>query len=216
MQQGIPLVFRRPVIPVLTIDDPAAGVALARALSDGGLDVLEITLRTAAALDAVSAIASALPRVLVGVGTVNTPLDFERAAAAGARFAVSPGVTPALLEAAPQASMPWLPGAATVSESMRLLEAGIAFQKLFPAAPVGGIDYLNGIWGPLPEVTFCPTGGVSASNAPGYLQCPNVACVGGSWVAPKAAIAAGDWAQVQKVAATAASLDRTWRPDLAQ
>ena len=205
-------VLRRPVIPVLTIERVADAVPLARALVEGGLDVLEVTLRTGAALDAIAAIRTAVPSALVGAGTVNDEPAFAAAVAAGARFVVSPGATPALLEAAADSALPWLPGAATVSEVMVLADAGFGVQKLFPAEPLGGPAFLDAIRGPVPEVTFCPTGGVNGANATRYLACANVACVGGSWVAPRAALAAGDWAAVTAAARVASALERAWAP----
>lgn len=205
-------IFRCPVIPVLTVEGPASGVALAQALAEGGLDVIEVTLRTPTALDVVRAIAAELPDVLVGVGTVNRAGQFDEAKAAGAQFAVSPGATEALIDAAKTAGMPWLPGAATVSESMRLLDEGIVFQKLFPAASAGGIPYLKAVFSPVPDVVFCPTGGLNESNAADFLALANVGCVGGSWVAPSDAVAAGDWARITTLAASASSLVRQWSP----
>ena len=212
MQQGIEAIFRHPVIPVLTVEDPAKSIELARALDAGGLDVLEVTLRTAVAFECIEAIVHALPGVTVGVGTVNRPEDFERAVRVGARFAVSPGATPALIEAAAGSPIPWLPGSASVSEALRLLEHGIRYQKLFPAAVLGGVRYLDAIAAPVPEAAFCPTGGLDASNAVEYLSRPNVVCVGGSWVAPKAAVARGDWAAVTALASSASALARGYVP----
>ena len=212
MQQNIENVFRNTVIPVLTIGEPRHGVALARALADGGLDVLEVTLRTDAALEAIAAISEALPNVTVGVGTVTAPGDFERAERAGARFSVSPGATPALVEAACDSPIPWLPGSATVSEAVALLERGIRYQKLFPAATAGGVRYLDAVFAPLPGVFFCPTGGLDASNASEYLARPNVVCVGGSWVAPKAAVESADWAAITGLATHASALARAFDP----
>ncbi len=213
MQEAIEMAFRNPVIPVLTIHEPDEGVALARALARGGLDVLEVALRTDAALETVGAIVDALPQVLVGAGTVKLPNDFVRAQAAGARFAVSPGVTPALLEAATDAPLPWLPAAATISESLLLLEKGIRYQKFFPAEVLGGVRYLDAILGPVPEVLFCPTGGVNTANVGKYLAQPNVVCVGGSWVAPEELVLVQDWDTVSRLAVKAAALERTWKPE---
>jgi 2-dehydro-3-deoxyphosphogluconate aldolase/(4S)-4-hydroxy-2-oxoglutarate aldolase len=210
MTTGIELVLRRPVIPVLTVDDVEVGVQLAQALARAGLDVLEVTLRTDVALEAVRAMVAYCPDALIGVGTVNTPAQLEEAIDAGAQFAVSPGVTPRLLDAFTDAPVPWLPAAGTISESLVLLDRGWCYQKLFPANVVGGVDYLDAIRAPVPEVTFCPTGGLNAKNAPDFLARVNVACVGGSWVAPKAAVAAGDWDEVVRIASLAAGLERAW------
>jgi 2-dehydro-3-deoxyphosphogluconate aldolase/(4S)-4-hydroxy-2-oxoglutarate aldolase len=194
------------VVPVLVIEEVGAALPLARALVAGGLPILEITLRTPAALDVIEAIAGEVEGVLVGAGTVLSAGQYRAAAEAGARFVVSPGVTAAVLEAAAGSAVPLLPGAATASEVMRLLEHGYRFLKFFPAAPAGGPAYLKALAGPLPEVRFCPTGGIDASNASHYLRLPNVICVGGSWVAPANAVAAGDWPQITRLARAAAAL----------
>lgn len=199
---------RAPVIPVLTVEDAAAAAPLAEALAAGGLPVLEVTLRTEAALDAISAMAGKAG-VQVGAGTLLRPADVEAAKAAGAAFGVSPGATPELLEAARNLGLPLLPGAQTVSEVMALLERGHDMLKFFPAEPAGGVAMLKALHGPLPRATFCPTGGVSAGNATSYLALPNVVCVGGSWLAPADAVAAGDWEQIQALASQAAQLGRT-------
>lgn len=193
-----------PVIPVLVIEDPAHAVPLARALV-GGLPVLEVTLRTDCALEAISLMAR-VPGARVGAGTVLGAHDAERARAAGATFAVSPGSTPGLVAACTALDLPLLPGAATASEVMGLLEQGYRTMKLFPAGPVGGPDLLKALHGPLPQAIFCPTGGIGVQNAGAYLALPNVACVGGSWVAPKPAMAAGDWAAIEALARTACAL----------
>lgn len=195
-----------PVIPVLTLHDAAAAVPLARALVAGGLRVLEITLRTAAALPTIEAIAREVEEAVVGAGTVLSPAQYEAAARAGARFAVSPGATPALLDAAEASAVPLMAAAATPSEVMVLLERGHWFLKFFPAEPAGGVAYLRALAAPLPEARFCPTGGVDAATAPLYLDLPNVPCVGGSWVAPGDAVAAGDWARITALARAAAAL----------
>lgn len=193
-----------PVIPVLTIDRAEHAVPLARALLSGGLPVLEVTLRTEAALEAITMIAAALPEAIVGAGTVLTPDDAARAEQAGAAFLVSPGASPILFEAL--ADRPWLPGVATASEAMRAREAGLRALKFFPAETSGGAPALAALAAPLADLRFCPTGGIGAENASRYLALPNVACVGGSWVAPKAIVAAGDWAEVERLAREAASL----------
>lgn len=201
-----------PIIPVVTIVDVAHAVPLAQALVRGGIRVIEVTLRTPVAVDAIKAIAAAVPEILLGVGTVLTAADFDRAARAGATFAISPGATPALLAAAKSASIPFLPGVATPSEVMQAVEAGFDHLKFFPAAVFGGTETLKAFAGPFPAVRFCPTGGVSAESAARYLALPNVVCVGGSWLTPSAAVAAGDWAQVEQLARDAvATLTRTPR-----
>lgn len=194
------------VIPVLTIEDAATAVPLAKALTLGGLKVLEITLRTDAGLPAIRAIAEAVPDAVLGAGTVLSAAQMREAADAGCRFAVSPGATPALLEAALAADLPFLPAAATASEAMRLAEAGCLRQKIFPAEAVGGLRLLKSLGEPLPDIRFCPTGGVSAGNARDYLALRNVVCVGGSWVAPKEAVAAGDWLRIERLARDAVAL----------
>ncbi|MDQ2089105.1 bifunctional 4-hydroxy-2-oxoglutarate aldolase/2-dehydro-3-deoxy-phosphogluconate aldolase [Marimonas arenosa] len=198
---------KAPVIPVIVIDDPARAAPLAQALVAGGLPVLEVTLRTATALDAIRAMARVEGGV-VGAGTVLTPEDVAAAKAAGARFAVSPGATDRLLDACEAADLPLLPGAATATEAMRLLERGYAVQKFFPAEAAGGVPALKAIGAPLPQITFCPTGGVSPANVADYLSLHNVVCVGGSWVAPKAVIEARDWADISRLARDAATLPR--------
>ncbi len=196
-----------PVIPVLVIDDLAHARPLAEALVAGGLPVLEVTLRTPVALDAIAEMAKVEGGV-VGAGTLLTPADVEKAVAAGARFGVSPGATDTILGACEAADLPLLPGAATSSEVMRLLERGYTVQKFFPAEANGGAPALKAIGAPLPQVRFCPTGGVSLKNAPDYLGLSNTLCVGGSWVAPKDKMAAGDWAGITELAREAAALAR--------
>jgi 2-dehydro-3-deoxyphosphogluconate aldolase/(4S)-4-hydroxy-2-oxoglutarate aldolase len=195
-----------PVVPVLVIESVATALPLARALVDGGLRVLEITLRTPAALDVIRAIAAEVEGAVVGAGTVLTAGQYEDAERAGARFVVSPGATDALLAAAAASAVPFLPGAVTASEVMRLLEQGYRFLKFFPAEPAGGVAYLEALAAPLPEARFCPTGGIDAVKARTYLSLPNVLCVGGSWVAPKDALAAGDWPRITRLARAAAAL----------
>ena len=194
-----------PVIPVIVIRDAARAEGLARALVEGGTPVLEVTLRTDAALEAIRAMA-AVPGGHVGAGTVLTPDDARRARDAGATFAVSPGLTDRLADACAEIGLPLLPGAATASEMMRAMEMGYDMLKFFPAEAVGGAPALKSLAGPLPQVSFCPTGGVSPANAPAYLSLPNVACVGGSWIATDADIAAGNWDAIRSRASDAAAL----------
>ncbi|MBS0538667.1 MAG: bifunctional 4-hydroxy-2-oxoglutarate aldolase/2-dehydro-3-deoxy-phosphogluconate aldolase [Proteobacteria bacterium] len=199
---------RAPVVPVLTVERPGEAVPLARALVAGGLPVLEITLRTEAALEALKRIATEVPDAIVGAGTVLNEAQLEAAERAGARFVVSPGCTPALARAAIESGIPFLPGVQTVSEAMAAREHGFELLKFFPADMSGGIGWLKAVGAPLAGLRFCPTGGVNAETAPAYLALPNVACVGGSWVAPKDAVAAGDWARIEGLAATAAGMKR--------
>ncbi|WP_424974492.1 bifunctional 4-hydroxy-2-oxoglutarate aldolase/2-dehydro-3-deoxy-phosphogluconate aldolase [Dinoroseobacter sp. S124A] len=196
-----------PVIPVLVIHDLAHARPLAEALVAGGLPALEVTLRTPVALEAIAEMA-AVEGGVVGAGTLLTPADVAAAKAAGALFGVSPGATPTLLDAAEAADLPMLPGAATSTEVMALLERGYTVQKFFPAEANGGAPALKSIGAPLPQVSFCPTGGVSLANAPTYLGLSNTLCVGGSWVAPAALMEAGDWDGITKLAAEAAELPR--------
>ncbi|MFE4666769.1 bifunctional 4-hydroxy-2-oxoglutarate aldolase/2-dehydro-3-deoxy-phosphogluconate aldolase [Streptomyces sp. NPDC056716] len=195
-----------PVLPVVVVDDPSAAVPLARALVAGGLPAIEVTLRTPGALDAVRAIAAEVPEAVVGAGTVINPAQAEDAVAAGARFLVSPGWTDVLLASMRGSGVPFLPGVSTTSEVVALLERGVTEMKFFPAQAAGGTAYLKSLYGPLPQARFCPTGGIAAATAPGYLALPNVACVGGSWMLPKDAVAAGDWDQVTSLAREAAGL----------
>jgi 2-dehydro-3-deoxyphosphogluconate aldolase/(4S)-4-hydroxy-2-oxoglutarate aldolase len=196
-----------PVIPVLVVDDAALAGPLAEALVAGGLPALEVTLRTPAALDAIREMAKVAGGV-VGAGTLLTPADVAAAVDAGAKFGVSPGATDRLLDACEEAGLPLLPGAATATEAMALLERGYTVQKFFPAEASGGAPALKAIGAPLPQILFCPTGGVSLKNAGDYLSLPTVLCVGGSWVAPGDAVRAGDWARVTALAAEAAALPR--------
>ncbi len=196
-----------PVIPVLVIEDIDTAVPLAQALVAGGLPVLEITLRTECALHAIEAM-SKVEGAIVGAGTVLNASQMEAARGAGARFAVSPGATPTIIDAARLNDMPLLPGAQTCSEIMALLEQGYSVQKFFPAEAIGGAAALKSIAGPLPQVTFCPTGGIKPARAPDYLELPNVVCVGGSWIAPQAALAAGDWQAITELARSASGLPR--------
>lgn len=194
-----------PVIPVLVIEDEAHAVPLAEALISGGLPVLEVTLRTPAALPAIRAMRSVEGGV-VGAGTLLSPADVRAAKSAGALFGVSPGATGTLLEAAEAAELPMLPGAATASEAMALLERGYSTAKFFPAEAAGGTSTLGALAAPLPQMSFCPTGGITLGNARTYLDLPNTLCVGGSWVAPRTKIDAGDWAGIEALAREAAAL----------
>jgi 2-dehydro-3-deoxyphosphogluconate aldolase/(4S)-4-hydroxy-2-oxoglutarate aldolase len=195
-----------PVVPVVVLDDADQAVPLARALVDGGLPVIEVTLRTPAGLPAISAIASSVPEAVVGAGTVNTPGLVKAAADAGAQFLVSPGWTPTLLEAFDDSGLPALPGVSTVSEMLGLLERGRREMKFFPAEVAGGVAFLKSVASPVPEARFCPTGGIRPDTAASYLALPNVGCVGGSWLTPPDALASGDWPRIQYLAAQAAAL----------
>ena len=193
------------VIPVIAIDDPEHAAPLAKALVAGGIRVLEVTLRTAHGLGAIRAMAQ-VPGAIVGVGTLTQPEEFAAARDAGAVFGVSPGLTAALIDASKKSGLPLLPGVMTPSEVMAAREAGFRQLKLFPAVPAGGVGMLSAIGGPLPDVTFCPTGGISIDTAPQFLALKNVACVGGSWLTPKEAIKAGNWALITELARAAAAL----------
>jgi len=197
---------RAPVIPVLVIHDLNHAVPLADALVAGGLPVLEVTLRTPVGLAAIEAMRRAIPEAIVGVGTLSEPAQFAACASAGAQFGVSPGLTPALLEAHHQAGFPFLPGVMTPGELMRAREAGLRFCKLFPAQQAGGTAMLRALHSVFPDVGFCPTGGIHQDNVQEYLALPNVLCVGGSWVAPNALIQSGDWMAIRKLAQQAAAL----------
>ncbi|WP_323006904.1 bifunctional 4-hydroxy-2-oxoglutarate aldolase/2-dehydro-3-deoxy-phosphogluconate aldolase [Pseudorhodobacter sp.] len=194
-----------PVIPVLVIEDVGKAQGLAKALVAGGLPALEVTLRTPGALEAIRRMADVEGGV-VGAGTLLTPADVKAAKAAGARFGVSPGATMKLLDACAEHELPLLPGAATATEVMILLELGYSVQKFFPAEAAGGAPALKSIGGPIPQVRFCPTGGISLKNARDYLGLATVLCVGGSWVAPATMVAAADWAGITALAAEAAKL----------
>lgn len=196
-----------PVVPVLVLEDAADAAPLARALVAGGLPALEVTLRTPAALEVIREMAKVSGGV-VGAGTLLSPADVHAAKAAGAQFGVSPGATDALLAACEEADLPLLPGAATATEAMALLERGYTMQKFFPAQAAGGAPALKAIGAPLPQISFCPTGGVTPENAPAYLALTNTLCVGGSWVAPKALIKSGDWDAIQALARSASQLAR--------
>ena len=197
-----------PVVPVLVIEAVADAVPLARALVKGGLPVLEITLRTDKALDCIRAIKAEVEGAIIGAGTVLMPAQLREVEKLGSAFAVSPGAAPKLLDAAIASSVPLLPGAATASEAMALLERGYRFQKFFPAEPAGGLAYLSALASPLPQISFCPTGGITPETAPAYLALSNVITVGGSWMAPKKLIAAKDWAAIETLAREAPQLKR--------
>jgi len=196
------------VIPVVVIHDAKVAVQMARALVAGGTPAIEVTLRTPAALEAVRAIAAEVEGAMIGVGTVLGERDLKSALQAGAKFAVSPGISPRLLDAADDSELPLLPGAATASELMTLLERGYRHLKFFPAMPAGGAKLLGAWAGPLPQIRFCPTGGISLSSAPDFLALPNVLCVGGSWLTPAEMLASGDWAGIELLAREAAGLRR--------
>jgi 2-dehydro-3-deoxyphosphogluconate aldolase/(4S)-4-hydroxy-2-oxoglutarate aldolase len=199
---------KAPVVPVLTIERTADAVPLARALVRGGLVVLEITLRTGVSLEALRTIAAEVPDAIVGAGTVLNARQLDQARQAGARFAVSPGCTPALASAASREGLPFLPGVQTVSEAMALAEQGFNLLKFFPADTAGGIGWLKSMAAPLAGMRFCPTGGIGPDTAPAYLSLANVACVGGSWVAPKDSVVAHDWTHIERLAAAASNLKR--------
>ena len=204
----VAMLRRAPVVPVLTVKDVEDAVAQARALIAGGLTMLEITLRTPAAMAAVTALAKTFPEAFIGAGTIIEADQIEAAANAGARFLVSPGMTPRLLEAAVRSPVPFLPGAATASEAMALRERGFQALKFFPAEPAGGARYLASLAGPLPDLIFCPTGGIDAQTAGNYLALPNVACVGGSWMVAPGLLAAGDFGKIEQLAREASALGR--------
>ncbi len=193
------------VLPVVTLDRAEDAVPVATALLAGGIGAIEITLRTAAALDAIAAVASAVPEMLVGAGTATRAADLVRARSAGARFAVSPGLTGDLARAAHALELPLLPGVMTPSEAMIARDAGFDHLKLFPATAAGGLELLRALAGPLPKLRFCPTGGIDPSAMAGWLALPNVFCVGGSWLTPPSAIRAGDWARIELLAREAGS-----------
>ena len=204
------ILARAPVVPVLVIERLEHAAPLARALVAGGLTVLEVTLRTPAACDAIAAMRQAAPDAIVGAGTLTRPEDFAQAAKVGAQFAVTPGLTPQLAAAASAAPFPLLPGVATASEILAAKHAGYDTLKFFPAQQAGGVPMLQAFLGPFAEVRFCPTGGISRETAPTYLQLPNVLAVGGSWVAPQSLVSRGDWGAIEKLARDAAALHRTW------
>lgn len=198
-----------PVVPVIVVDDVEDAVPLAQALYNGGLKVLEITLRTPVALDAIKAMVKALPEdAVIGSGTVVKPKDLHASIDAGVKFMVSPGTSPELIEAAKQVDVPLLPGIATPTEAMNLYAHGFTHMKFFPAEAAGGVSMVKSIGGPLPQITFCPTGGINLEKAPSYLSLPNVACVGGTWLTPKNLMAEKKWDEIEELARQAASLER--------
>lgn len=201
MTTGQDLLELSPVMPVVVIDDAADAVPTARALLAGGIGVIELTLRTAAALSAIERVAAEVPDIVIGAGTVTSPDQAKQAADAGAKFLVTPGCTDAVVDACFETGLPFLPGASTVSEAMRLAERGLSALKFFPAEASGGVGYLKSIAGPLPSLKFCPTGGITVASAPSYLALPNVGCIGGSWLT-----ASLDPATIEKLAAEAAKL----------
>jgi len=208
MARGIlDILTATPVIPVIVIRRPEHAVPLAHALCDGGLKVLEVTLRSGYALESIRAIRRELPQVVLGAGTVTRPEQVDAVIDAGVEFVASPGSTSRLIEFAMLKPVELLPGIATPSEAMRLMEYGIETMKFFPAEAAGGIPMLNSMFGPLPQITFCPTGGINAALARDYLALPNVACVGGSWMVPQNLVEDGDWEQVTALAAEAAALE---------
>lgn len=196
---SLPL-FQSRVVPVIVVTDPAQAVPMAEALLAGGVDVMEITLRSAAGLAAIEAVARAVPEMQVGAGTVTRASEVAQVLAAGARFGLSPGSTPGLLAAVLAAGLPFVPGVASPSEAMAARDAGFTLMKCFPAAQLGGVEVLKAWGGPLQDLRFCPTGGVSLANMGSFLALPNVAMVGGSWLTPAAAVKAGDWAQITRLA----------------
>jgi 2-dehydro-3-deoxyphosphogluconate aldolase/(4S)-4-hydroxy-2-oxoglutarate aldolase len=202
------IVGMTPVIPVLVLGDFAHAVPLARALVQGGLRVLEITLRTPAAIGCIEAIRKAVPEAIVGVGTLTKAVDFASADRAGAQFGVTPGLTPELAAAARGARFPLLPGVMTPTEIVAARLAGFNVLKLFPAQQAGGVAMLRALGAPFPDVLFCPTGGITRDSAADYLALPNVICVGGSWVAPAAMMEAGDWTGISALARDAAALKK--------
>jgi 2-dehydro-3-deoxyphosphogluconate aldolase/(4S)-4-hydroxy-2-oxoglutarate aldolase len=199
---------RTPVLPVVTLDDPECAVPLASSLKAGGISMIEVTLRTPRSLDVIRCIAETLPDMVLGVGTIRRPEQIEPALRAGAKFLVSPGLSPALAAAAADAPVPFLPGVATVSEALAAVERGFDVLKFFPAEANGGAAALRAFAGPLPDIRFCPTGGIDAVKAVDYLSLPNVVGVGGSWIVPDAAIAARDWSRITALAIETQTLRR--------
>lgn len=202
----LPILLQQSVIPVLLIDKLSDAVPVARALVKGGLKAIEITLRTPAALDAIHAVSEDVPEAIVGAGTVLNSDHYESAETAGAKFIVSPGLTGELIDAADDSDIPLLPGAITPSELMGALEEGYQCLKFFPAMAAGGIDFVKSLASPFADVKFCPTGGITAKNAADWLKLPNVVCIGGSWVAPRKLIDAGDFDAITKLAAETTKL----------
>jgi 2-dehydro-3-deoxyphosphogluconate aldolase/(4S)-4-hydroxy-2-oxoglutarate aldolase len=203
---GSDLLELSPVMPVVVIDDADDAVPTARALLAGGIGVIELTLRTPAALAAIERVATEVPDIVIGAGTVTSPDQAKQAADAGSKFLVTPGCTDAVLDACFETGLPFLPGASTVSEAMKLAERGLTALKFFPAEASGGVAYLKSIAGPLPGLKFCPTGGITVASAPTYLALPNVGCIGGSWLTPKSALTARDFPAIEALAAEAAKL----------
>jgi len=203
---ALELLQHSPVMPVIVVKNIDIAVDLARALVAGGIRSLEVTLRSNVALEAIRVMSEAVPEALVGVGTVRSPRQLEAALNAGAKFGVSPGLTPELAQAAVASGVPFLPGVATASESMYAADQGFSEQKLFPAEAVGGMALLKALHGPLPDISFCPTGGVNASNAASYIALPNVKCVGGSWLTPDDAVAGRQWDVITGLAKEACAL----------
>lgn len=208
----INILRRAPVVPVIVVHQLEDAVPLAEALVAGGLDVLEVTLRTPVGLAAIEAMRRAVPAAVVGVGTLSDPAQFAAARNVGAQFGVSPGLTPALAAAAREAAWPFLPGVMTPTELMQAQELGFSCCKLFPAHSAGGVAMLKALHSVFPDVAFCPTGGIQLDNAPQYLALPNVLCVGGSWVAPRDLIKARDWEAIRRLAQQAAALPRAAVP----
>ncbi|MBR0714196.1 bifunctional 4-hydroxy-2-oxoglutarate aldolase/2-dehydro-3-deoxy-phosphogluconate aldolase [Bradyrhizobium liaoningense] len=197
---------KTPVIPVISLNSASDAIPLARALAAGGLSVIEVTLRTAAALDSIRAIAGEVEAVEVGAGTIIEPRQLEAAMRAGARFAVSPGYTTRLLDAAETSEIPLLSGVSSASEALGLIERNYQLAKFFPAESAGGVDFLASLASPLPQLKFCPTGGITRQSAPRYLELTNVLCVGGSWMAPRDLVSARDWASITVASRAAAAL----------
>ncbi|MCP5144108.1 MAG: bifunctional 4-hydroxy-2-oxoglutarate aldolase/2-dehydro-3-deoxy-phosphogluconate aldolase [Gammaproteobacteria bacterium] len=197
-----------PVIPVIVVDDPAHAVPMAKALVAGGVRVLELTLRTAAAMESIRRIAAEVPDAIVGAGTITRPEQFKEVREAGAVFTVTPGLTATLASAARDEGIALLPGVMTPSEIIAAAAAGFTALKFFPAVPAGGIAMLAAFQGPFGDITFCPTGGVTPANAPEFLRLSNVGCVGGSWLTPRKLMAAGDWAEIERLAREASALSR--------
>ncbi|HEY0697969.1 MAG TPA: bifunctional 4-hydroxy-2-oxoglutarate aldolase/2-dehydro-3-deoxy-phosphogluconate aldolase [Micromonospora sp.] len=195
-----------PVVPVVVVADLELAVPTARALASGGVGIVEITLRTAAGLDAIRRVAAEVPEITVGAGTVTSPEQVDQVRRAGAAFVVLPGAPDRLLDAAIDSGLPVLPGASTITEMMRLADRGQGVQKFFPAEPSGGSRFLTSVAGPLPDLLFCPTGGIDECNAATYLALPNVGCVGGSWITPRDAVRSRDWPRIADLARQAVSL----------
>ena len=200
------MLFLGPVIPVIVIDSADKAEPLADALLAGGIRTAEITLRTSAAIKAIEKMARNCPDITVGAGTVRTARDVQIAADAGSRFAASPGTTPSIIEGCQSAGLPLLPGASSVSEMMALVERGFSVQKFFPADAAGGVSFIKSLSSPFPDLTFCPTGGITEITAPDWLALPNVSCVGGSWIASRALIESGNFAEITNRARVAAHL----------